>query len=396
MKKNILIIHHGEGLGGGLTALLGLIDELKVNHNITVLSIFKSEANEYISKRNVEHVVLDSFFYKKLYKILTYSEAEYYSFTFYLYLTLKLILYYFNKYIYAPLSLNKIIIDKDIVYLNSTFLSDWAYFSYKKGAKVIAHVREPFKRDNTIFSYCIRINLKKYVTHIIAISKDNALRLNFMHKTSVVYDPVFTANRKSLNSFKRGTSFKYFVYVGGSSRIKGFEQLVKSLPYLNDDIKILVLGNIVRSRNKLKLLCAFLLRGSYVFKEQKLLYELSKSKKVISIGLAENVFDYIIQSKALISPFSKPHASLPILEAFSLRKPVIASNVSGTEELVSDNYNGFIFNNNDYINLAQKVNTLAELNDKEYTFLCANAYETYRHVVNKNNTVTTILCEKVI
>ena len=117
---------------------------------------------------------------------------------------------------------------------------------------------------------------------------------------------------------------------------------------------------------------------------------LNKSEKIINIGLVDNIFDYYSTSLALISPFSKPHASLPVLEAFSIGKPVIVSNVTGMDELVNVN-NGFIFKNGDEIALANAINKMAVIEDVQYQILSENAKVEYFKIMNKNVKVQSII-----
>jgi glycosyltransferase involved in cell wall biosynthesis len=391
--RKILIIHHGRGLGGGLIALLGLIEELKTNNELYVLCVFDSEAVSYIKKTGIKVFLPKARFYKSFYGIFVHSEASYFEVIECIRTFKNLFAFFLNKYFFAKKELASLNFKYDILYLNSTFISDWALPAKKLNKSVIIHIREPLAKGFFGFrKNIIRDNIDKNCNQIIAISKDNALRIGIKNKTTIIYDPVVYKDRNTSSStVLSNPKLKYFLYLGGMQRIKGFEQLVKSLPYLNEDIRIYFLGgNFVSSKNKfIKLLS---LIDPFMWRINSLINRLNKSEKIIKIGLVDNIFNYYSTSLGLISPFSKPHASLPVLEAFSVGKPVIVSNVTGMDEIVSVN-NGFFFKNGDEIELANAINKMAALDDVQYQTLRENAKVGYFDIMNKNGKVQSIIDE---
>lgn len=390
-NKTILIIYHGQGVGGGLIALLGLIDELKINFNVKVFSIFESVANKYIENLGVEVITPKTSFYKCNYNLFIHSEASYWDLISLIRNIKNLITFMISKYIFAPRELEFISKDVDIVYLNSTFISDWSYGAKKINKKVVIHVREPLAKGFLGIRYqLIRNNIKKYCDKIICVSKDNFNRLNLIEKSIVIYDPVVIKNRSNdlLIEYKEG--LKYFIYVGGELRIKGFEQFVKCLKYLNDDIRIYFLGQQIEKVNTgLKYYLRIIL-NPYNYRVNKLINTYKKSDKIIEIGMTNNVIKYYEKSLALISPFSKPHACLPILEAFSVGKPVIVSDIQGMDELVS-NLNGDFFKNKDYKDLAYKINNFSCLDNAEIIKKNINAKLTYNKIRKSEISILEIL-----
>jgi glycosyltransferase involved in cell wall biosynthesis len=73
----------------------------------------------------------------------------------------------------------------------------------------------------------------------------------------------------------------------------------------------------------------------YRWKVNSLMAILNQSNKIIKVGLVDNIFDYYRNSMVLLPRFSKPHASLSVLEAFYVGKPVIVSDVEGMDEIVN-------------------------------------------------------------
>lgn len=388
--KNILIIHHGQGIGGGLIALLGLIEHLKCDNNVKVLSIFDGIAVDYLRKLGVEVIVPESQFYNRFYSIFIHSEASYFEVIQQLLKFKSLLTFILNKYYFAPKYLSKFLDAIDVVYLNSTFICDWAYAAKKNNKKVVIHVREPLS-NNFLGKNLIRSNIRKYCDRIIAITHDNANRINLLSKTNVVYDPVYQNSRNNDDIIlPSNEKFIYFAYVGGEDRIKGFEQFVKSLDYLNTNIKIYFLGGeVVFNKNIIKTLIRIIL-NPYYLKHLWLKRKLKKSKNIIMVGLVDNVFTYFKNVKFLISPFSKPHASLPILEAFSIGLPVIVSDVSSMDELVNEK-NGIKFKNGNYKELSSCINNASQINFKNYIALRDNCYDTYCSLRTNEKSINKIL-----
>lgn len=385
--SSILIIHHGWGNGGALVALLRLIDELKPKHTIKVLCIFNSVACQQIRDKGVEVIIPNSFFYKHVYKLFIHSEASYFSMASLLKKYYAFVTYIFNILFFAKKTLQNI--DFDILYLNSLFLSDWARAA-NRPKTTITHIREPLKVNYSIFTWLIRRSVNKYSLKHIAVSEDNGLRLKkYGYRT--VYDPVNfeSLQDESLDTLKE---VKYFTYLGGVQRIKGFEQLIKCLPYLNSNIKVYVLGPIEVSQSAWVRILRYVM-SPYSIKESLLIRKMNQSDRVIRVGMTSNVLKYMKVSIAIISPFSKTHASLPILEAFSLGKTVIASNVAGTSELVSENVDGFIFKNGDYKGLANTINMLATADSDQLTKLGLEVFKKYEIIKNRSASIDSIIKE---
>ena len=83
----------------------------------------------------------------------------------------------------------------------------------------------------------------------------------------------------------------------------------------------------------------------------------SNAKELGFIKDLNNVFREI---DIVISPFSKPHFSMPIVEAFAMGKPVIATNIEGMDELIDNGVDGMLVENNDPLALANAINSLSK------------------------------------
>jgi glycosyltransferase involved in cell wall biosynthesis len=82
----------------------------------------------------------------------------------------------------------------------------------------------------------------------------------------------------------------------------------------------------------------------------------------------------LLNSKCVIIP-SEWYDNLPqiLCQANAAGKPVIASEINGIPEYVTDNINGFLFEPGNQKDLAQKINYVDSLNSSEYTALSKNS-----------------------
>ena len=389
--KKILIIHHGQGVGGGLIALLSLIEQLKLQYFVTVFCIFDSVAVQVLRRDGCEVIVAESPFYKRRYDLFVHSDASFPSLLGELRKLSGLFLYLVNALIFAPATLRDIAADYDIVYLNSVFVTDWARAAKRLGKKVVVHVREPLSKGFLgMRRALIRAVTRRYADLVIAISEDNKRRIDLPGNTVRVYDSVYLSP-VSINQISVDPQLRYFAYVGGSQRIKGFEQLIDCLPYLNENIRIFFLGY----DHELQGLTGwkFAIRkalSSYSRRLPALRDLLRASDQVVRVGISSDVFSYYKVSIALISPFAAPHASLPIMECLYLGKPVIASDVSGTEELVSSG-TGKIFRNGNAKALAAAINDMAALDQHTLDKMSAACQTKFATICASNPSVVELL-----
>lgn len=389
--KKILIIHHGQGVGGGLIALLGLIEQLKSQHFVTVFCIFDSVAVQVIRRHGIQVVVPESSFYKRRYDLFVHSDASFPSVLGELRKLSCLFLYFVNLLMFAPATLRDIAAGYDIVYLNSIFVTDWARAAKRLNKKVVVHVREPLSKG--LFGMrraLIRATVRRYSDLVIAISEDNKRRIDLPEISVRVYDPVYFSPI-SANPISVDPQLRYFTYVGGSQRIKGFEQLVDCLPYLHENIRIFFLGY----DHELQGLTGWKFRirkalSSYSRRLPALGDALRASDKIVQVGISSDVLSYYQASIGLISPFAAPHASLPIMECLNLGKPAIASDVPGTEELVSSE-TGMIFKNGDAKALAAAINDMAKLDQHTLDKMSAACQAKFATICATNPSVVKLL-----
>ena len=114
--------------------------------------------------------------------------------------------------------------------MNSTFLTEWAYAAKKIGIPVIVHVREPLGKGHLgLRKSFIRKLLKISATKIIAISNDNAARIDLPELTIVSYNFVDFKVFNPEVFKKEDVGKKRIAYIGGQAETKRI-QLVGGLP----------------------------------------------------------------------------------------------------------------------------------------------------------------------
>lgn len=381
-KKKVLFIHHGTGIGGASICLKELVLSLKDEIEPTILCIKDSSAVIFFQKSGINTILLNSFFYRNIYSFWAHIEGITYNSTF-LSSFLKIILsYIINGHYFARKVLREH--DSEIIYLNTTFLTDWAFAAKKEGKKVIIHVREPlgkgaFGLRRSLFRKIIRKN----VDYIIAISHDNAKRVNLLYKTTVVYDPMRSSINR--NTIIASSDFKYFLYLGGVQKIKGFYVLISSLPYLNNNIKIFVAGTIDNYKYR-----KGLIGNLKKIVEKYWIKKMRNSTKIIEIGLINNVYEYLDRSHFLLFPSTIPHFAGPVMEAYSVGKPVLVSDVEGMDEIVNEK-TGFFFKRGNSEDLAKKINFAANISSSTLSGFQNSCINKYNSIYSKNNTVIDVM-----
>lgn len=352
--KKILFIHHAEGWGGAPNCMINLIkglDQAKFSGEVLLLK--DSVVAEKLAENGINFRIADSHFYKRFYKFFPHSEAGYVKwYELYKFFILG-ISWMLSRYIFAKRELLKH--KYDIVHLNSSVLTDWLSPAKKNGS-VIIHVREPFRKGTFDFLHnFFRSQIIKYADAIIAISQDNARRINIPLKTTIIYD---YCNIPAKNSPEGSYTSKKVLYLGGSSISKGFYTLVDALEYLHKDVKVFFAGHYVVSHMPRKILPWIKYQLSNARKRNAAIQKMNNSPNSKIIGLIHNVGDYLDEVCCLVSPFSVPHFSCPVIEAHMYKKPAIGTDVEGMDEIIFHEKNGIIVPNNDPKALASAINNL--------------------------------------
>ena len=334
------------GIGGAPLSLLYLIERLDTSvYEPLVIFLNDSEVIELFKEKGISCKVLD-----QKTKLFVHLEAFWYKWYF---LPMAVCPLLSTIRVYKKIAKEVYLEEKpDIIHLNSLFLFHWTRAAKELQIPIICHVREALAEGYFgIRKNLIRNILKKNATKIIAISNDNAKRLDIPEKTVVIYNFIdFNYFSRKPYILPNSEDKKYALYLGGQIRYKGFYTMVRSLKYLNENIIVKFAGYYSKNlfhKNPIRTL---------------FLHKMRKSRNAIEVGVITNVPGEMRKSSVIIFPATKPHFARPVIEAGAMGKPVIISALEGNNEMVEDQINGLMFNSRSPGDLASKINNL--LNDE--------------------------------
>lgn len=170
------------------------------------------------------------------------------------------------------------------------------------------------------------------------------------------------------NALKRlelSNDTQYILFFGQIKKVKGLDILLKALPKIDDNIKLIIAGKPWKD--------------DFAYYQQ-IIDDLELNERVIkfihyiSDDMRENLFR---AANAIIIPYKRIYMSGVLLMAMSYGLPVIASDLIPFKEIIKDGHNGMLFISQNIISLANKVNELL-INDGLNKKIIANAIRTIR------------------
>jgi glycosyltransferase involved in cell wall biosynthesis len=197
----------------------------------------------------------------------------------------------------------------------------------------------------------------------IAISEDilnDCVKANL--KAIKIYNGIDT---KKWKQSQGGTHLFNIINVGRiTHQVKGQDVLIKALK---------------ECKNKgMKFTCNFV-GGVYEYDTnsfeylKKLIEDFELSEEIKLLGNREDIPELLSLSDLFILPSRFEGLPLSLLEAMASKLPVIASNISGTAELIEHEKNGLLFESENHLDLADKIYNLYN-HRKEMERLAQNAF----------------------
>ena len=164
---------------------------------------------------------------------------------------------------------------------------------------------------------------------------------------------------------------KTFLVIGRLSEEKKCDQIIKIFAKLpeNQNVELIFLGD-----------------GPLEDDLLKMTKKLNQSHRIFFKGAVNDVKKYLIVSDFYVSASESEGMSNALIETMSLGIPAITSNVSGVNEIVFDNENGFIFEPNDEKIFYEKIIKAINSSEEKYTKMSRLASE---HML-KNFSIETI------
>ena len=245
-------------------------------------------------------------------------------------------------------------------------------------AGLFALERLPLKKKiaNFVVEHCDKITVVSSYIHerLLNLIQPKILD-NIKNKTEIIPMGVNTSLFR-LNTNKNELKIKYSIksksvllFTGRLAEKKGLAYLIKAMPEV-----------LSKSSNTELIICG---DGPLKKEMEQLVKEIDLEKFVRSTGYVTNKekIDYLSLSDILIVPSivaqSGDTEGLPvvILEGLAAGKPIIASDVSGVKDVIKDGWNGFLVEQRNPEQIAEKV--LELLNEEELRVrFSKNALET--------------------
>ncbi len=219
-------------------------------------------------------------------------------------------------------------------------------------------------------------------------TKNDLIKLKIFpkEKLKILYDPILNINKIS-EQIKEKNKYNdkiYFINIGRLTRqknqillIKAFSQLLKK----KKDLNLYIAGD-----------------GEEKMNLERYIQSNSLEKNIFLLGHVENVYPIIRDSLALISSSLWEDPGATMIETAYCNKIVISSNCpNGPEEFLKNGKGGFLFKNNDALDLENKINDfLNEIEGAKFkrtVILKKNSkmYSLFRHYLELNK----ILFQKI-
>lgn len=242
----------------------------------------------------------------------------------------------------------------DLVHTNSGVVPAPALAAKIKGKKHIWHIREWFG-DFKKFWPLYASYMNRFSDRIICVSKTMASQFPDQDKVQAVYNgfviPQINTEPPVAVDLKNTLQDADLV-LGCTSRIrlvrKGQEYLIEAVGILSQrtekKIHIVLIGDYV---------------PGYEFQEQIITDLISKfhlEDRIHFLGHVSDPLPYYKLFDVFVLPSGEPEPfGGVIMEAMSMGNPVIGSNAGGTTEQVDDGWNGYLFENQDPLDLAKKI-----------------------------------------
>ena len=111
------------------------------------------------------------------------------------------------------------------------------------------------------------------------------------------------------------------------------------------------------------------------------------------LGITQDVRHFLERADCVVLPSYREGTPRTLLEAASVGKPIIATNVPGCNQVVEDRYNGLLCNIKDAEDLASKMQTMAELDSSTLKKFGENGRTKMEQQFNENLVISKYLAE---
>ena len=217
-----------------------------------------------------------------------------------------------------------------------------------------------------------KFSLGKKTSYIFQNKDDrNVFKKNNLIKNSNFY--LIPGSGVDTNKFKKNLDFIHnynfkkfnFLFIGRLIKHKGIEEFYKAALKLISISKIKINFVILGSFDK---------NDSYSI-SQNLYEKIKKNKSFKLIYNSNNVAHFIKNSHCVVLSSKREGMPMSLLEACSIGRPIISSDVPGSREIVIHEYNGYKYKSGNINDLYKKMLSIINLPKIELINFCNNANE---------------------
>lgn len=366
---NILFVSHECDLNGASLSMLGIIDDLRKDNNIFVLTAYKKGAFvEELNKRKINYITLPYYRWMTSHNC---SDIKWY---------IKKIIFNIAgivNYISAVrisgfIKKNKI----DLIHTNSSVNNIGAIIAHRYKLYHVWHIREFGKEDfNMEFvkneEKCLRF-INDNSTKIVFISKAIEKKYSKMFdkkKCVLIYNGI--GEEYIYEKKPKETNFYNFLIAGRLENAKGQEEAIMAVNELVKNkitnIKLYIAGS-----------------GELSQKLKELVNKLGINQYIEFCGKVSNLKEMRKKMDVELVCSKMEAFGRVTIEAMMTSNPVIGANTGGTVELVMDGFNGYLYNQGDYKDLSKKMTKIISDN-KKFNEMSKNAYIYSKNFTSKKN-----------
>jgi glycosyltransferase involved in cell wall biosynthesis len=248
-------------------------------------------------------------------------------------------------------------VQPDIVYLNSLILPTAALAARRSGTKLVWQVRESVASG--LFGVRRRWYerlLRTIPDAVIFLSQSDAQMFGLQNPNWwVIPDqsefpeeiPVRDTTIAARRQIGLPETARVVLFLGGLSEIKGIFPLMRAVPLVRMEVPdaVFLIGGVhphpSSSRFQLKArILALSGRKTSVAEAEEAIRRAGDG--VVVAPFVDHPGTYLHAADILVFPSVVPHFARPVIEAFAYGVPVVASNIGGPDELVSDENTGLL------------------------------------------------------
>ena len=261
----------------------------------------------------------------------------------------------------------------DLVHLNSSTLAAAARAARQEGIPVVWHIREPIADGYTgLRREWLKARIDHDASRVIAISEYDAARLRPSPRVRVIYNFVdFEVFDRAIDPLEARRELdlpprhRVVTMLGGVAAAKGTLTLVRAVPLVRrkmPDTVFVVAGRLpaVGGRTRARSLARSLL-GVDTYDRKVMAEAQAIDGHLRFVGVRSDMARLLAATDVLVFPATVPHFGRPLIEAAAMVKPVVASRLGPSLELVEDGVTGRLIPPSDPVALSEAI--LATLGD---------------------------------